>query len=160
MFRRRRRRTHRRTLCIFIIGESRFVVGRMVYSSKVVLRICERIRPWKQLICILTLNSHKGDSHPSSLTVNSCQWSLKMGPGQRSIRSLGCPLYDREVLPINDRELQFLNLWFQASFSEKSNVAPNLEKSTKKSGIFFFIIFFRDKRVLGLDPNYDQRWSK
>ena len=26
-----------------------------------------------------------------------------------------------------------------------------------KSGIFFFIIFFRAKRVLGLDPNDDQR---
>ena len=30
-------------------------------------------------------------------------------------------------------------------------MAPNLEKTTKKSGIFFFIIFYRTKRVLGLD---------
>ena len=34
----------------------------------------------------------------------------------------------------------------------KSDMAPNLDKSTKKSGIFF-----RAKRVLGIDPNYDRR---
>ena len=30
-------------------------------------------------------------------------------------------------------------------------------KVRKNRELFFFIIFFRAKRVLGLDPNYDQR---
>ena len=39
--------------------------------------------------------------------------------------------------------------------NRKSNMAPNLEKSTKKSEIFFFVIVFRAKRLLGLDPMID-----
>ena len=35
-------------------------------------------------------------------------------------------------------------------------MAPNFEKTTKKWGIFFHN-FFRTKRVLGLDSDYDQR---
>ena len=30
-------------------------------------------------------------------------------------------------------------------------------KVPKNRELFFFIIFFRAKRILGLDPNYDQR---